>query len=121
MQRTAFGAYLRTKRIKAGLSLREVARELNVSHVYLGEVERGVRGPLKRERWEDVIRLIPGTSLEDLEHHARTDRPIQLDLRDVPPEYQDLGLALARRIQEQDLSVQDLRCLTRILRGEHNE
>ena len=121
MSKTAFGAYLRMKRIKAGLSLREVARELNISHVYLGEVERGVRGPLKRERWKDILRLIPGISLEELERHARTDRPIQLDLRDAPPEYQDLGLALVRWIKEQNLSDRDLRRLKRFLDGEENE
>ncbi len=121
MPKTAFGTYLRTKRIEAGLSLREVARELDVSHVYLGEVERGVRGPLKRERWKDVLLVIPKTTLENLERHARIDRPIQLDLRDAPPVYQELGLALARRIAEQDLSDHELRSLRRILRGGTNE
>jgi transcriptional regulator with XRE-family HTH domain len=40
---SAFGRYLRGKRQRARLSLRAVAEKLGVTHVYLGEVERGVR------------------------------------------------------------------------------
>jgi hypothetical protein len=38
-----------------------------------------------------------------------------MDLRDTPPRYQDLGLALARRIEKQNLSKVDLDKLFQIL------
>ncbi len=42
-KRAETGAKLRGQRMKAGLSLRAMAKLLGVSHVYLGEVERGDR------------------------------------------------------------------------------
>jgi transcriptional regulator with XRE-family HTH domain len=117
MTGTPFGAYLRAQRVAAGLSLRQVADSLGVSHVYLGEVERGVRGPLARDRWPKLLMTVPGLSEAELERKAATTRPLQLTLSDSPPKYQDLGLALARRIQEQDLSQTELDKLLRILRG----
>src|SRR5262249_14591405 len=117
MSEGAFGRYIRGKRVDAELSLRHVADQLGVSHVYLGEVERGVRGPLAKDRWPDLIRAIPGVIEEELERAAATTRPLQLLLGHAPPRYQDLGLALARRIEKQDLSKTQLDQLLRILRG----
>jgi len=46
---------------------------------------------------------------------SASSRPLQLDLRDVPPKYQDLGMALARRIERQNISVRDFDRLSAIL------
>src|SRR5579883_884013 len=99
-----FGQYLRAQRIKSGKSLRKVADEIGVSHVFLGEVERGERAPLKRERWPQLVAAIPGVTIVDLERHCAVTRPVQLSIDDAPPQYQDLTLALARRIQKRDLT-----------------
>lgn len=111
-----FGAYLRQKRIAAGRSLREVAEAVGISHVYLGEVERGVRGPLKPEHWNALIECVPGLTREELEHHARTSRPLEIDLADAPPRYQNLALALERRLKRRDLSRSDIARLLKVLR-----
>jgi len=100
-----FGRYLRQKRTSAGRSLRQVADDLRISHVYLGEIERGVRGPLKREAWDSLVKAIPGVTLDGLERAAAKVRPVQIDLSDAPPQYQDLALALARRINSRDLTL----------------
>jgi transcriptional regulator with XRE-family HTH domain len=113
-----FGTFLRDRRIAAGLSLREVARGMGITAVYLGEVERGVRGPFVRDRWVDLARLIPGVTMGDLERRARLADGVRLDLSDAPPEYQDLGLALARRIEQRDLEPTEVTSLLRILRGD---
>jgi hypothetical protein len=42
---------------------------------------------------------------------------VRIDLSDAPPEYQDLGLALARRIERRDLEPTEVKSLLRILRG----
>jgi transcriptional regulator with XRE-family HTH domain len=99
------------------LSLREVARGMGLTAVYLGEVERGVRGPFVRERWQDLARLIPGVTMDALEKQANLAGGVRLDLTDAPPEYQDLGLALARRIERRDLEPTEVKSLLRILRG----
>src|SRR5687767_12179133 len=96
-----FGRYIRRQRAEAGVSLRSAARALKVSAVYLGEVERGVRPPLKEPHWDALIRTVPTIDRSVLERLTAKERPIQLDLRDAAPRYQDLGLALARRIEKQ--------------------
>lgn len=50
---------LREARHKKGLSLRQLGREIGVSHVFIGEVERGKRKlPVDRaEAWADALDL----------------------------------------------------------------
>lgn len=123
---TSFGRYIRRRRVEAGLSLRAVADRLGISHVYLGEVERGVRPPFVRERWDALVSAIPGVSIVDLERHAATSRPLQLDLNDAAPQYSDLALALARRIEDRQAprSEEEARKINELLvllRGSHDE
>lgn len=115
-----FGRYVRRQRAAANVSLRSAAKALDVSAVYLGEVERGVRPPLKEEHWDALIRAIPTIERDTLERLTAKAKPIQLDLRDAPPQYQDLALALARRIEKQNISKVDLAQLFSIL-GDNNE
>jgi transcriptional regulator with XRE-family HTH domain len=106
-----FGIYIRDRRNAERLSLRDVADRLGISHVYLSEVERGVRPPFTRDRWPDLAASIRGITIEDLERKFATSRPIQLDLVDAPPVYQDLGAALARRISQRDLDKGEMQVL----------
>ncbi len=50
-----------------------------------------------------------------MERKLATTRPLQLDISDRPPEYQNLALLLARRIEKEDLDAGDLRDLMRLL------
>jgi len=115
-----FGRYIRRQRVAADVSLRKAAKAVGVSAVYLGEVERGVRPPLKEEHWGALIGAVPTIERDALERLTAKVKPIQLDLRDSPPRYQDLGLALARRIEKQNISSVDLERLIFIL-GEKDE
>ena len=110
-----FGRYIRRSRVDAGVSLRAAARAIGVSAVYLGEVERGVRPPLKQKWWDDLIKAVPTLDRSAMDRLSASSRPLQLDLRDVPPKYQDLGMALARRIERQNISVRDFDRLSAIL------
>jgi transcriptional regulator with XRE-family HTH domain len=114
---SSFGAYLRRMRVAAGKSLREVAEAVGISHVYLGEVERGVRGPLKPEHWDALIRAIPGITRVELRREADTSRPLEIDLAGAPRTYQNLALALARRFKRRDLSQSELAKLLKVLKG----
>lgn len=115
-----FGRYIRRQRVAANASLRSVAKALDVSAVYLGEVERGVRQPLQEAHWDALIQTIPTIERSTLDRLTAKAKPIQLDLRDSPPRYQDLALALARRIEKQNISRVDLEKLFSIL-GEDDE
>jgi transcriptional regulator with XRE-family HTH domain len=113
---TDFGRYLRAKRVEAKLSVRHLAKILGISHVYLGEVERGERGPLDEKYWPTLLRHIAGLSKEGLVRAAATSRPIQLDIADASKPYQDLAVALARRIDREDLDAADVRKILRLLK-----
>jgi transcriptional regulator with XRE-family HTH domain len=47
-QRDAFGAFLRSQRRLANLSLREMAARTKVSNAYLSQIERGLHAPSVR-------------------------------------------------------------------------
>ena len=118
--RHEFGRYLRERRVDAEISLRSAASKIGISAVYLGEVERGVRPPLKEKHWDKLLKVVPTLSREKLERFAVDARPMQLDLRDASPHYQDLALALSRRIDQQNISDKDLAKILAIL-GDEDE
>lgn len=113
--RHEFGRYLRERRVDAEISLRSAASKLGISAVYLGEVERGVRPPLKEKHWDKLLKVVPTLSREKLERFAVDARPMQLDLREASPRYQDLALALSRRIDQRNISDKDLAKILTIL------
>jgi Helix-turn-helix domain len=113
-----FGNYVRERRVAAGLSLREVAEAVGISHVFLGEVERGVRGPLRPQHWNALVRKIPGMARDELARLAALSRPLEIDLANAPPHYQNLGLALARRFKRRDLSDAEVARLLKLLTRE---
>jgi hypothetical protein len=57
-------------------------------------------------------------TLEGLERASAQTVPVQLDLTDAPEPYQDLGLALARRIEKRDLNQRQVQTLMEFLRGD---
>ena len=114
---THFGAYVRRMRVQDGRSLREVAHAIGISHVYLGEVERGVRGPLLSDHWPGLLKAIPSLERGELERQARASRPLQVDLANAPPRYQDLAFALARRFERRNLSRSEIDKLLKMLKS----
>jgi transcriptional regulator with XRE-family HTH domain len=112
---TMFGRYIRQKRNEAQLSLRDVADKLGVSYVYLGEVERGVRGPIRKERWQDLVKAIPGVKLKALKNAAEASKPVLFDLNDARPQYRNLALALAREMKDESLTDEEIRKILSIL------
>ena len=113
--KTEFGRHLRERRVEADISLRSAAKKIGVSAVYLGEVERGVRPPIKKKHWKRLLAAVPTLDRVTLERLAADARPIQLDLRGAAPKYQDLALSLARRLENHDLSDKDFEKLIAFL------
>src|SRR5262249_22072906 len=101
-------------------SLRDVASVVGVSFVYLGEVERGVRGPIARERWPKLIEAIPELTIRDLEIAEAQTQPIAIDLRAVAPQVRALGIALARRIKDRSMDPEKADELLKVL-GDEDE
>lgn len=97
-----FGAYLREMRIASGKSLREVADALRISHVYLGEVERGRRRTLPEKYWKRLAKCLPDISMEELETLAGASEP--LDPAAMEGRSREVVVALARKLEEGDMS-----------------
>jgi transcriptional regulator with XRE-family HTH domain len=55
---TNFGEYLKGKREEKQISLRELARRLEVSAPFLSDVENNRRGPLTEERLADLAKVL---------------------------------------------------------------
>jgi transcriptional regulator with XRE-family HTH domain len=104
-----FGAYVRTKRKGAHLSLEEVAHKAQLSHQYLSQVERDVGPAMRREHWSALVAAIP-PSRSPSSSAAAISRPLEIDLAKASPTAtSSLALALAQRIRDRDLGEPDER------------
>ncbi len=63
----SFGEYLKRKREEKQISLRELARRLNLSAPYLSDVENNRRAPLTEERLITLVRELHLTEEEETE------------------------------------------------------
>jgi transcriptional regulator with XRE-family HTH domain len=63
----SFGEYLKRKREEKQISLRELARRLDLSAPYLSDVENNRRGPLTEERLITLVRELHLTEEEKTE------------------------------------------------------
>ncbi|HET9949160.1 MAG TPA: hypothetical protein VFQ22_09585 [Longimicrobiales bacterium] len=85
------------------MSLREVADTLGITHVYLGEVERGRRRVLPEKHWEKLVQAIPGLSLAELELAAAASEPLDPAAMEEGPG-REVVVALARALEAKTLS-----------------
>ena len=106
-----FGAYVRTKRKGAHLSLEEVAHKAQLSHQYLSQVERDVGPAMRREHWSALVAAIPGLTIAEMERFAARTRPLEIDLTEAPTDYVELAVAVAERIRNRDLAADELAAL----------
>lgn len=80
-----FGKLLRKLRIASGRSIGEVARHLQVSTVYVSDVERGVRAPLTSERIRTVAPFLGASPGELLVTASVQKRVFEFDVSDATP------------------------------------
>ncbi len=106
-----FGAYLRSRRKQAHLSLAAVAEKAQLSHQYLSQVERDVGPALRREHWAALVAAIPGLTIAGLERFAARTRPLEIDLSEAPADYLELAVAIAERVRQRDLAADELATL----------
>jgi len=110
-----FGKYIRDIRIELGLSLREVARQLKISHVYLGEIERGTRSSLPKKHWKKLLKIIPGLKASKLSDCEIGSKPIKA-LENVSNQYYEVYIAFAKRIKKQNLKKKTLDQIIELLK-----
>ena len=106
---TPLGAKLRRLRAERGISLKEMARALNVSSAYLSALEHGNRG---KPTWFLLHRIIAFFNViwdeaEELQRLAEISDPrVTIDTSGMAPEATELANYLARDIKK--LSTADL-------------
>lgn len=118
MRPSLFAAYLREQRVKAGLSLRALAEALGVSHVFLGEIERGRQRILPRHHWDPLLKAIPAMDRDTLEQLAVRSVPLHHDPMEMETYEFELAFALARRIRSAGIPEPEAERLLRILDGD---
>lgn len=116
---TPYGALLRERRVKANLSLREVAEHIGVSHVFLADVERGVSSPLKPEREVLLLEVLPNVTAAELQRARIASKPIKI----APPSerYHDLASVFARRVERENLSESKFNAILAMLKDEGDD
>lgn len=118
-QMTAYGRELRRLRLEAGLSMGQVARAIGVSVVHYSRVENGKENPFPPGRTVDyrVLAKILRTSATELQTLAASERRIELDLKDQRQDVREFAVELARRIEDDSLTPEQVHRLKSILDG----
>ncbi len=99
-----FGEYLKHKREKQHISLREVARTLGVSAPFLSDVENNRRGPLTEERLADLANVLNLNEKEKAEMYDIVGKQKGLLAPDLNPyvterPYVNAALRTARNLE----------------------
>jgi transcriptional regulator with XRE-family HTH domain len=104
---TPFGAELRRLRRAANLTLVDLAAAADCSVVYVSQVERGDKSPPTPQKIEAMLRRIgcPQRTEEMLALAARSRRAIEIGLKDKSAEETDMLLALQRKSEAGEISV----------------
>ena len=96
-QEKSFGEVLHLLREKKDVTLRELARKINVSAPFLSDVEKGRRAPLTAERLEAVVSALNLDKAEERELYdaaGRQRKTIAPDLPDYIMEHEYVSAAL---------------------------
>ncbi len=85
----SFGEYLKRKREEKGISMRELAKELELSVTFLSDVENNRRAPLIEERLADLAEVLNLTEDEKAEMYDIVGKQKGLLPPDLNPYIQD--------------------------------
>ena len=93
-----FGEHLKSLRIKAGMTMSEVASELGMSVAYWSDVENFRRNPFQGEKLKGVAELF-GEEIDHLQRLADSGRTkVSIDLPHLSPRKADMIVHFARVI-----------------------
>lgn len=119
-----FGGTLRSLRLKAKLSMGEVARTLGISVVYYSEVEGGRKKPFP-EKTVDFVKLAKTLQgdVNGLRELAQAQRQeLRIDLFKADHQTAKLALLFGRRVDSDSLTVEQVEQIQQILEsGEDDE
>ena len=118
---TPFGQKVRELRAARGITLKKMAKDLEISSAYLSALEHGHRGQPSAALFVQICEYF-GLIWDDFEAMQRladlSDPRVTIDTRGLTPAHTELANVLARRIDA--LSAEDAKFLLKSLRGEKN-
>lgn len=93
---SSFGAYVRRAREAKGLRMKDLAKELDCTVVYLSEIELSRKAPPSQEKISKIAEVLEIDS-KFLQGLAAASKPrLELELESMPARYQQFAMALAR-------------------------
>ena len=116
-----FGEILRQLRRKAKKTQGDVARLLNISVVYLSDVERGNRKPFSRDRILTIVEYLDADPAELMQAADRERGFIEYDIRKASPLEADVVGSLVSGLARGGVTDNQLRLIRDILEKEHGE
>lgn len=90
------GQYIRKHRLAAGLSLRDLAAQLGVSHVFLGGIERGAKS-IPDHMVERLAACVSGIKTKTLRKHMAEVAPARFEIMRAGEVERNLAAAFARK------------------------
>lgn len=120
MDGSKFGDKLRELRLKKDLSMGQVARAIGVTTVYYSAVENGRQPafPEKKVSFQTLAAVL-GADVAELSKLAADERGnVVVDLRKVPVSNQEVVISLARMLNDNSLSDEQIEKIRQALEGE---
>jgi transcriptional regulator with XRE-family HTH domain len=116
-----FGDLLRKLRREAGKTLGDVARELEVSIVYLSDIERGNRKPFSTDRLIKIADYLGADAGPLIEAADREKGIIEYDIRKASPLEADVVGGLVAGLARGGVSDEQLEGIRSILKSRKSE
>jgi transcriptional regulator with XRE-family HTH domain len=118
---TAFAALLRDLRIKAGLSMGQVARAVGVTTVYYSEIENAKKPAPPLEGKIDYFKLaevLKADGNQIINTAGQSRQRVRFDLTGAPEGARSMAMNLARRLNDDSLTPQEIEQIRMILEKE---
>lgn len=94
------GARLRRRRVERGMTIQQIADRVNVVPIYVSDIERGKRRPLKKELLV-AIAAAYGLAHDEVERLALSSRDsVQLETKGMNDRRRQVAVQLARTLGE---------------------
>jgi transcriptional regulator with XRE-family HTH domain len=112
------GQYIRKQRLASGLSLRELADQLGVSHVFVGGIERGTKS-VPDTMVDRLAEHVEGIKVATLRKYMSDAFPVRFEISKAGAVERSLAAAFAQKA-ERGFSEEELKALRSILLGGDN-
>ena len=94
---SSFGPFLRSVREKLGKTMKQVADLLEVSTVYISDIERRTRNPPSEDKIKNIAAFLQMSPDGFLKKAAEDKGKVELGIRGTAPKVSQAAIVLARK------------------------